>query len=159
MIELNKPEFDWFAISQGHLCASCVNRPKDGDTTTDENDCDYANKAFGEPIDACYGNYRVCKDIETVDNGMGYWIVRCSNYERRHSLYYAYLHSDEWKYRKTQALKRAGYRCSLCGTGKNLEVHHITYKNLFNENDDDLLAVCKNCHNKIHEKDLEKREA
>ena len=164
MIELRREdqnELDWFGISCGHLCASCVNRPKNGRTDGDENDCDYARMAFEEPIEGYVGkdgNDRKCKNIETVDNGGGYYIVRCGNYERIHSLYYRYLHSEDWKWKKAKALKRAEYRCSLCGTGKNLEVHHITYKNLFNEDDDDLLAVCENCHKKIHDKDLQSED-
>ena len=37
--------------------------------------------------------------------------------------YYDYLHSDEYRAKRFQALKQDGYRCQMCGTAKNLRVH------------------------------------
>lgn len=64
--------------------------------------------------------------------------------------YYEYLHSPEWKAKRKQKLKEVGHKCEECGSAKNLKVHHITYENLGNEDMDDLLVVCKRCHNKLH---------
>ena len=35
-------------------------------------------------------------------------------------------------------------------TGKPLVVHHESYGNVGNESSDDLIAVCFDCHNKLH---------
>ena len=62
------------------------------------------------------------------------------------SKYYEYLKSKEW-YKKTQECKRlSDNRCSRCGSDRALEVHHITYVNLYNENQNDLECLCHLCH-------------
>ena len=49
-------------------------------------------------------------------------------------------------------LKRDGYKCYLCGSEQELQVHHGTYKNHFKEhrNLGDLITLCKQCHEKEH---------
>ena len=61
--------------------------------------------------------------------------------------YRDYMRSEAWRERRARALKRAGFRCQICGedTGK-LEVHHNRYDNLGNERDEDLVALCGQCH-------------
>lgn len=61
--------------------------------------------------------------------------------------YKKYLASPEWDKRRKQAYKDANYACQKCGA-KNvtLEAHHLTYANLGNETPEDLLVVCRNCH-------------
>jgi hypothetical protein len=64
-----------------------------------------------------------------------------------------YLLSDTWNTIRKRILARDRYTCRQCGiSGKPLDVHHITYDNLYSENDDELVAVCRECHEKIHEK-------
>lgn len=61
-----------------------------------------------------------------------------------------YLNSPEWKTKRQHALKLAHYSCQMCGTPRNLHVHHVSYKNLFQETDLDLVVVCNNCHSHLH---------
>lgn len=63
---------------------------------------------------------------------------------------YQYLISPEWKAKRKQALKAANYSCQLCKAETDLHVHHISYKNLFRENPEDLAALCSDCHTYIH---------
>lgn len=42
--------------------------------------------------------------------------------------------------------------CQKCGTTKNLEVHHKTYKNLGHEKLSDLLLLCHEHHFREHRK-------
>lgn len=60
--------------------------------------------------------------------------------------YEAYLASDEWNARRLDTLKQAGYRCQKCGTSALLDVHHVTYKRLGREEEADLQALCRPCH-------------
>ena len=71
--------------------------------------------------------------------------------------YHDWMNSDGWRKKRNKKLKEAGYKCELCGSAKNLRVHHITYENLGHEPMDDLLAVCDNCHKKLHKEDLIKK--
>jgi len=61
-----------------------------------------------------------------------------------------YMKSDEWKNLKNQRLKKDGFCCVLCKSKEHLICHHLTYKRLFNEEINDLITLCKRCHNKIH---------
>lgn len=42
-------------------------------------------------------------------------------------------------------LKRDGYKCSDCGSTKNLEIHHID-GDRSNNNSDNAKTVCQDCH-------------
>ena len=65
--------------------------------------------------------------------------------------YQEYINSKEWEETRARIFKRDNYHCVICGTGKNLSCHHITYENLGNEKDADLITICQDCHNKeIH---------
>ena len=69
--------------------------------------------------------------------------------------YYEYLQSKEWQIVRRKRLQIDGYKCQMCGTGKNLQVHHISYEHLGQEKEiDDLVTLCKECHQKVHEEDL-----
>ena len=68
--------------------------------------------------------------------------------------YEAYLHSSEWQELREQAMKRDGWQCRMCGTGKNLRVHHVNYEHVGTEQElEDLLTLCDDCHQKVHVKD------
>jgi 5-methylcytosine-specific restriction endonuclease McrA len=57
-----------------------------------------------------------------------------------------YYKSEEWEKIRIFALHRTQNRCQRCGAEKNLEVHHLTYDNLYNEKPQDLEVLCKKCH-------------
>ncbi len=63
--------------------------------------------------------------------------------------YQKYIDSKEWEETRARIFKRDNYHCVICGTGKNLSCHHITYENLGIEKDSDLITVCHDCHNMI----------
>jgi 5-methylcytosine-specific restriction endonuclease McrA len=48
------------------------------------------------------------------------------------------------------ALDRADGFCEDCGARSNFEVHHKTYKRKGNERPEDLIAVCRQCHQERH---------
>lgn len=63
--------------------------------------------------------------------------------------YRDYLKTEQWKNRRKEILVRDGNKCSECGDKKKLQVHHLNYKNLGCEKDEDLVTLCGNCHKKI----------
>ena len=63
--------------------------------------------------------------------------------------YQSYLQSDDWKAKRNAVLKAARYRCRRCGAPAN-EVHHETYKRIYNESMSDLTALCGKCHKAAH---------
>ena len=64
--------------------------------------------------------------------------------------YRKYLKSDEWAQLKIDLFNYRGKSCEKCGNKKRLEVHHLTYKNVFNEEPEDLIILCRKCHQKEH---------
>lgn len=64
--------------------------------------------------------------------------------------YKKYLGSNEWKNIRNKRLERDGFKCVCCGAAANLEVHHTTYDRIGNENIEDLITLCKDCHKAIH---------
>lgn len=62
-----------------------------------------------------------------------------------------YLKSDHWRTKRIETIVARGHRCELCGTRKNgLDVHHLSYKRLFNESVSDLRVLCRDCHKNVH---------
>ena len=70
--------------------------------------------------------------------------------ENRKKKYVKYLQSRKWKNKRKLAIADAGGRCELCNCPHNLEVHHRTYKNIYNETSKDLTVLCKDCHFLFH---------
>jgi len=66
--------------------------------------------------------------------------------------YKEYLETKHWEITRKRILEKANYKCQLCSSKKNLNVHHNTYKNRGQEKDEDLIVLCKKCHTKFHDK-------
>jgi len=64
--------------------------------------------------------------------------------------YEKYLKSAHWLKKRMEALVRANYECQICESQVDLQVHHKTYDNIGDEQDDDLIVVCEVCHTKHH---------
>jgi len=147
MLTLEEHIIDFYRweFARKHLCTKC-NRIFDielfTNTAVDLHPCQYAYQ----------------DGFETEDNGGGFWVTKCNHFmpldTRR--IYKAWLNSEEWGKISNLKKKQAGYRCELCGSAINLVCHHITYEHLCTEDEhmDDLLCVCKKCHEKLHENDL-----
>ncbi len=65
--------------------------------------------------------------------------------------YKEYLKSEHWLGMRDRILWERDYECQACGSGKNLNVHHLTYAHLGSEYDDELVVLCKPCHKAHHE--------
>jgi|694.fasta_scaffold22758_16 hypothetical protein len=61
-----------------------------------------------------------------------------------------YLRSEKWQELRKIILERDAHRCQSCWSRTNLQVHHISYLNLGNELQDDLVCLCSTCHEKLH---------
>ena len=69
--------------------------------------------------------------------------------------YSVYLLSPEWKQVAERRKAIDKYRCCMCGSrgtmNNPLEVHHVTYRSVGNENVyADLMTLCRSCHRSIH---------
>lgn len=76
--------------------------------------------------------------------------------------YKKYLLSKEWAQLKVDLFDYRGRICEKCSSKYNLHVHHLTYKNIFNEEPEDLIILCDKCHKTAHgnkPKTINKRKA
>lgn len=69
----------------------------------------------------------------------------------RLQLYIKY--NPNWNNLRWQVLRRCHGKCEAVGCIKKArEVHHTHYRTLFREAPDDLMALCSDCHGRIHGK-------
>ena len=73
-----------------------------------------------------------------------------SQYPSFRSVYDQYLKSKEWSDIREPVLRKYNYQCAICYGTSILQVHHLTYKNIGHENMEDLICLCKSCHEKTH---------
>lgn len=65
--------------------------------------------------------------------------------------YKDYLKSDTWKL-MVRKIKKRDKVCQGCGWVAYLDVHHKTYAHFTREFEDELVLVCRACHDAIHRK-------
>lgn len=64
----------------------------------------------------------------------------------------AYLSSYKWDTMRKSILKRDSYTCQGClATDMPLEVHHLSYSNFTREKEEDLVSLCRKCHQRQHD--------
>ncbi len=66
--------------------------------------------------------------------------------------YNEYRRTELWRERRALVLKRANYICEGCGINRATEVHHLTYDNVCQEFLWQLVAICRDCHERHHRK-------
>lgn len=47
-------------------------------------------------------------------------------------------------------MERDNHQCVVCNSSYMLNVHHLTYRNVYNEQDKDLITLCHKCHSIYH---------
>lgn len=83
------------------------------------------------------------------------WLDKC---KRKHDVYNKrkrydkYIKSPEWRAVRRMALEHFRYKCFLCCSGLDLEVHHLNYGTFGCESIEDVIVLCANCHAAEHAK-------
>lgn len=67
------------------------------------------------------------------------------------SAYEAYMRSEEWALKRAQVFSSRKARCQVCLGRDDLHVHHITYARLGDERMDDLVILCAEHHEAVHD--------
>jgi 5-methylcytosine-specific restriction endonuclease McrA len=65
--------------------------------------------------------------------------------------YASYLRSPAWKAKREKVLTRANGHCEGCGENTATQVHHLTYQNIYKEFLWELVAICDDCHDRVHQ--------
>jgi len=66
--------------------------------------------------------------------------------------YKDFLKSYIWQEKRKAIFIRRGNSCERCNSNKNLQIHHLNYDNVGNENKNDVIILCKKCHEEEHGK-------
>lgn len=77
-------------------------------------------------------------------------MIKCKDTGESVNTYKEYLLTKHWLKRKADYLRKHKKECTMCGNKYYIQVHHVDYKNLGDEKDEDLVALCKRCHDKLH---------
>jgi len=55
------------------------------------------------------------------------------------------------KQTKQEVLNEYHHKCYFCGSGENVELHHIIFRRIGGTNEpDNLIPLCDSCHKKFH---------
>ena len=89
------------------------------------------------------------------DGGATSYVREITSDERLAALrsmpYVDYLETPEWRNVRMCALHAAGWRCEVCNTDDELEVHHRAYERRGEEVLEDLTVLCRDCHQRFHD--------
>lgn len=67
-----------------------------------------------------------------------------------HERHQAHLASPKWWSLRERVMERDGGICQGCGAEGASEVHHLTYDHMDDELLFELVAVCRQCHSRVH---------
>ena len=70
--------------------------------------------------------------------------------------YRDYLKTHWWNFIHDRTIKRSNGECELCQDAAATEAHHTTYDRIGCEHPDDLIALCRRCHQHITDNGLDK---
>lgn len=70
-----------------------------------------------------------------------------SEYKKK---YLKYLKSEKWANIRLDLFLCRGEKCELCERKNKLQIHHLTYDRIFNEEPEDLVILCSRCHRNQH---------
>lgn len=69
---------------------------------------------------------------------------------RDNATYKAHMRSPEWRAFRREIVTARGGKCEICQAWGRLDVHHLTYERLGCERPEDVLVVCRECHEALH---------
>lgn len=86
--------------------------------------------------------------------------IVCKDTGETTKVYKDYLRTKHWRLLREKIAKLYDYSCADCGKSivEGYEIHHLTYKRIGNEKIDDLVCLCKDCHEKRTKDIKEKKE-
>lgn len=76
------------------------------------------------------------------------WRTRSIDVDGDVLAYSEYIQSTAWDRRRHEYFTKHGRACACCGAHAQ-ELHHLTYDRIGRELDDDLMGLCKSCHQDV----------
>lgn len=111
---------------------------------------------FEVPSVSIYRGFWAAKGAAVValQGGDAWSVVREAFTKARYRIY---LTSDRWRQKRSVRLRMDGFRCVRCDSARRLEVHHLNYDRLGDEDvDRDLITLCRRCHAAVEDRQIER---
>lgn len=89
--------------------------------------------------DVHYAQFRIAYDAHQIKRKQAW-----------RDYYNAYLKSIRWALLRVKVLTMVGYKCEACQSTDTLQLHHRHYQTLGQEGLDDVVILCKTCHDLVH---------
>lgn len=97
------------------------------------------------------GLARVSEGIDETLGMIRALYERDTQQDRATMPYREYLETPWWQELRRSKVRAAGFRCEWCGGGRRrLDVHHLTYERRGYELWEDLIVLCRACHEAEH---------
>ena len=77
-----------------------------------------------------------------------HYLLKSFGWGHNNRTYEKYLNSPAWQVKRDAVMDRDGGQC-VCGTDAT-EVHHKNYDNIGKEPLEELVALCEDCHKRVH---------
>jgi 5-methylcytosine-specific restriction endonuclease McrA len=62
------------------------------------------------------------------------------------------LNTDSYRELHRRILERDGWRCQVCGSMQNLQVHHLKFRSRSGgDEEQNLITLCAGCHEQVHQ--------
>lgn len=117
---------------------------------------DYKDWVFNKVESGYFKKYKLDKNTNRLRVSDNNWKRKLNKTKKvkkpNKQTYDEFLKSAYWRKVRLAILKRDNKHCCSCGSTDDLHIHHLTYKHHLKELDnlDDLVTLCKKCHNEIH---------
>lgn len=85
--------------------------------------------------------------------------IKQSGLSRRRWYFWKYLRSKHWAGIRKRYFAIYKRICRHCKARKNIELHHINYRNIYDVTLNDVIPLCRFCHQKEHNRLIAKRLA
>lgn len=86
------------------------------------------------------------KEIARIRKGFR----NCNNKTLWKELYHEYLQTWVWQRKRREVYNRCNGICEKCCDQSMQECHHLTYDRIGNEKLEDLIGLCRDCHEEAH---------
>lgn len=105
----------------------------------------YVTKEYKNPQSLIY------KDTTFVKRPPKAKKIRAAKNAEKRMNYEQYMKSVEWKNLRMSIYAKRGRKCEKCGQDKGeIHAHHLTYERFTKELEEDIMLLCRPCHEKEH---------
>ena len=107
-------------------------------------DCEKAIELLNKAVDL----YSDFSESSLFREDLWHYLLKSFGWGHNNRTYEKYLNSPAWQVKRDAVMDRNGGQC-VCGADAT-EVHHKNYDNIGKEPLEELVALCEDCHKRVH---------